>query len=70
MSKLPNEEAVKSAAKMLLDIFQKAPCDNKGVSGCIRCNTVFLTQEVLAWIEGSQDVDPLPEPPNEGVDHE
>lgn len=46
-------EAAKSAAKFLLEWFDQRPCDNSGVSCCIRCNAVSLSRFVLASAPGA-----------------
>ena len=47
---LPNAKAAQSSAKLLLERYAGAKCDCAAVSGCLRCNSVYLAswaQQVL-----------------------
>jgi hypothetical protein len=37
-----SREAIASGCEMLEERYSRARCDSDGVSGCIRCNTMFL----------------------------
>ena len=51
------QEALLSSANMLLRRYEGAGCDNEGVSGCIRCNAVFIAQrmkDLIAHVEAAR----------------
>lgn len=44
-------EAVESSIKLVLERYEHAPCDDPGVSACLRCNAVFLAKSVREMLE-------------------
>lgn len=55
---IPREdvEAMRSSARLLLRQYEGARCDDEGVAGCIRCNSVFLAKRTLAALVSAQTV--------------
>ena len=51
---IPDRPAVESAVKVLIQRFEKAPCDSDGASQCVRCNVMFLARVMRDMLDASQ----------------
>lgn len=48
-----NSGAVRSSSKFLLERYAGARCDSPAVSGCIRCNTVYLARTSVRLLDAA-----------------
>ena len=51
---IQDRPAVESAVKVLIQRFEKAPCDSDGVAQCVHCNVMFLARVMRDMLDASQ----------------